>query len=77
MRGGTEGVISLVEKQSIIIKHREGISNRQIALDLGIDKNTVNSYVNKYEEDMRRLFDEHPDMDKEVLAPSIIERRLH
>ena len=67
-------MISLVEKQSIIIKHREGISNRQIALDLGIDKNTVNSYVNKYEEDMRRLFDEHPDMDKEVLAPSIIEK---
>ena len=43
-------MIDLVKKQQIIIKHRGGTSNRQIAIDLGIDKNTVNKYVDEYEE---------------------------
>ena len=67
-------MIVLVQKQQIIIKHREGMSNRKIAKELGIDKNTVNTYVNEYENDLRRLMSEHPDMDKNELAPSIIER---
>ena len=67
-------MINLVQKQNIIIKHREGVSNRKIAIELGIDKNTVNSYVKRYEEDMRKLLEEHPDMDEEVLAPSIVEK---
>lgn len=45
MIGGTEGVISLVQKQNVFIKHREVVSNRQIARELGIDKNTFNTYV--------------------------------
>ena len=66
-------MINLVQKQSIIIKHREGVSNRQIAIDLGIDKNTVNSYVNEYEEELRKLLESNPDMDSETLHPSIME----
>ena len=38
-------MIDLVQKQKIILKHRGGDSNRQIAAELGIDKNTVNKYV--------------------------------
>ena len=66
-------MINLVQKQIIIIKHREGMSNRQIAIELGIDKNTVNRYVKEYEDEMRKLLEEHPDMDEAVLAPGIIE----
>jgi len=68
-----KGVIDLVEKQSIIIKHREGVSNRQIAIELGIDKNTVNTYVNEYEDEVRKLLEEHPEMDKETIPSGIIE----
>ncbi len=74
MRGGKEGVIKLVEKQKIIIKHREGVSNRKIAAELGIDKNTVNSYVNEYERELRELLALNPGMDEAALPPGIMEK---
>jgi len=67
-------VVKLVQKQQIILKHREGVSNREIAVQLGIDKNTVNKYVNQYEEELRRLLESNPDMDCSELPPSIIEK---
>lgn len=69
-----EGVISLVQKQNIIIKHREGVSNRQIARELGIDKNTVNTYVNEYEAEMRRLLEDNSDMNENELSPCILKK---
>ncbi len=69
MRGGKEGVINLVQKQTIIIKHREGVSNRKIAADLGIDKNTVNTYVNEYERELRELLASNPEIDEAELPP--------
>lgn len=66
-------MIGLVEKQKIIIKHRGGTSNRQIAAELGIDKNTVNTYVREYEDEVRRLLEEHPDLNAEVIPTSITE----
>ena len=68
------GVIKLVKKQQIILKHREGVSNREIALQLGIDKNTVNKYVNQYEEELKKLLEANPDMDSSELTPGIIEK---
>ena len=66
-------MISLVQKQTIIIKHREGMSNRQIAAELGIDKNTVNTYVNEYERELRELLASSPEMDDAALPPGIME----
>ena len=67
-------MIRLVKKQQIILKHREGVSNREIALQLGIDKNTVNKYVNQYEEELKKLLEANPDMDSSELTPGIIEK---
>ena len=67
-------MIALVQKQQIILKHREGMSNRKIAKVLGIDKNTVNYYVNEYEAELRRLMAENPDMNENELVPNIIEK---
>lgn len=74
LRGGMEGVIRLIQKQEIILKHRQGISNRKIALELHIDKNTVNKYVAAYDEELEKLHDRDPDAAAEQLAPGIIEK---
>ena len=67
-------MIKLVQKQTIILKHREGLTNREIASLLGIDKNTVNKYVNQYDEELRKLLNENPEMDPQELPPGIIEK---
>ena len=67
-------MIKLVKKQEIILKHRDGMTNREIASFLGIDKNTVNKYVNQYEEDLRCLLERNPEMDPLELPPGIIEK---
>ena len=41
-------MINIIKKNQIITMHRDGISNRKIALKLGISKDTVNSYVKQY-----------------------------
>ena len=69
---GKRGVIDLVEKQKIILRHRDGDSNRQIAADLDIDKNTVNKYVNEYEEAMAKLLASDSEASAEQLPPEIL-----
>lgn len=66
-------MISLVEKQKIILMHREGVSNREIARRLGIDKNTINKYVLDYDEKMKKLMAENPDVNVEELQADILE----
>jgi transposase len=41
-------MIKMIEKQQIIFMHISTISNRKIAAKLGLSKDTVNKYVNKY-----------------------------
>ena len=67
-------MIKLVDKQKIILMHREGVSNRAIAEELKIDKNTVNKYVNQYDEEAKKLHAENPDMDCSELIPDIMEK---
>ncbi len=41
----------MVTKQEVILKHyREGLSQRQIALDLGVSRKTVRKYLKEYED---------------------------
>jgi FixJ family two-component response regulator len=44
-------VATLTQKQKIILKHIDGMSNRSIAKELHMSKDTVNKYIleNEYE----------------------------
>ncbi len=64
----------MIQKQQIILKHRDGLSNRKIAEQLGIDKNTVNTYVKAYDSEIQKLLSENPDADPAELSPSILEK---
>ena len=64
----------MIEKNQIILKHREGVSNREIARQLGVDKNTVNKYVEAYCKKMQSLFTEDPGADLEALQAEICEK---
>ena len=56
-------MINLVIKQRIILAHIDGMSNRAIANVLHLSKDTVNKYVNEYNEKREELLRMHPDMD--------------
>ena len=53
-----ERVISIFTKNEIIVRHKNGQSNRSIAKELGISKNTVNSYIKEYKRLMELLKNE-------------------
>ena len=67
-------MIDLKRKQGIILDHINGLSNREIARKLHISKDTVNKYVNEYEEKKRELLALNPDMDPEELIQAIVEK---
>lgn len=67
-------MIPMSIKQKIILKHRDGDSNRKIAEELGIDKNTVNKYVKEYEEWIRSMLAHDPEADLDVLPEYILEK---
>ena len=64
-------MIKLIDKQKIYLMHRDGVSNRQIATRLGIDKNTVNKYVAAFDKEMQGLLAEGSDT--ATLPESIIQ----
>ena len=61
-------------KQQVILQHRDNISNRQIARNLGINRETVNKYVQEYEKKLEELLTANPEMDPEEIPPDIIEK---
>ena len=66
-------MIDLIKKQQVILKHNDGVSNRQIAKELGIDKNTVNKYVNEYDKKLKALMEKDPTVDPQMLISAILE----
>lgn len=67
-------MIKLTEKQKIISKHLSGISNRDIAKELHISKNTVNKYVNEYDSAQAALVAQNPTVDQEEIIETFMER---
>ena len=67
-------MISLVIKQRIILAHIDGMSNRAIANILHLSKDTVNKYVNEYNEKREELLRMHPDMDTSEIIQAFIEK---
>ena len=67
-------MINLVIKQRIILAHIDGMSNRAIANMLHLSKDTVNKYVNEYDEKRDELLRTHPDMDVSEIIQAFIEK---
>lgn len=67
-------MIDLVIKQRIILAHIDGMSNRAIANVLHLSKDTVNKYVNEYNEKREELLCMHPDMDTSEIIQAFIEK---
>ena len=54
-----------MNKNEIIIRHKNGDSIRKIAREMGISRNTVRSYIRKYDENIEKL---NKETDKFVVA---------
>jgi len=67
-------VITLIIKQRIILAHIDGMSNRAIANLLHLSKDTVNKYVNEYNEKREELLRMNPDMDTSEIIQAFIEK---
>ena len=65
-------MIDLVIKQRIILAHIDRMSNRAIANLLHLSKDTVNKYVNEYDEKREELLRMHPDMDTAEIIQAFI-----
>ena len=46
---------NLLDKAAIIRLKEQGLSNRGVARELGIDKKTVNKYWNEYKDTLKEL----------------------
>ena len=71
---GNNGVISLKDKQEIILMHiRDGKSKREIARIIGKDRKTVSKYIKEYEENRKKLI-EGGTFRTEDIIQSIVEK---
>ncbi len=67
-------MINLNQEQRIILKHINGMSNRSIAGELHMSKDTVNKYVAEYEQKKQELLANNPEADPRELIHAIIEK---
>lgn len=67
-------MITLTHKQQIILKHIDGLSNREIAKILHISKDTVNKYISEYRQQKEALLLANPQTDCNEIIQSIVEK---
>ena len=67
-------MIDLSVKQQIILYHIDGMSNRAIARKLHISKDTVNKYVNDYDQQKADLMAADPEMDVTEVIQAFVEK---
>lgn len=73
-KAGETEVIDLTRKQQIILRHVDGKSNRAIAQELHISKDTVNKYVSEYESKLAEVLQKDPEAVPEELIQDIVDR---
>ena len=66
----------LSQKQNIIIKHIEGMSNRGIARELHLSKDTVNKYVAEYGQQKADLLRRDPTADPSELIQTLVVQNI-
>ncbi len=67
-------MITLTLKQKIILHHLQGKSNRMIATELKMSKDTINKYVKEYQQQRQELLDINPDMDPEEIIQTFLKK---
>lgn len=68
MHRGTKGMISLMDKQEIILSHfRDGKSQWDIHRKTGIDRKTIRKYIKEYESNKELLLNSKKE-EKELIA---------
>ena len=66
-------MITLTRKQQIIMGHLKGESNRKIAARLHVSRDTVNKYVQEYNEKKEAFYAEHPEGDADEILQAFVE----
>ncbi|WP_160680942.1 helix-turn-helix domain-containing protein [Clostridium sp. C8-1-8] len=64
----------MLQKQKIILKHIEGMTNRAIAKELHMSKDTVKNYIKEYQLQKSELLQTNPEMDTSELIQAIVEK---
>jgi transposase len=67
-------MITLTQKQRVILKHLDGMSNRSIAKEMHMSKDTVNKFITEYAEQKAFLLQQDPDTSSEELIQAIVEK---
>jgi transposase len=73
LKEAKKDVINLNQKQKIIMDHLDGVSNRQIASKLHMSKDTVNKYVNEYDEKRAEILALDPSADPNEIIQAFVE----
>lgn len=75
LKGGRKRkVIDLNQKQKIILAHLDGASNREIARQMHMSKDTINKYVREYDEKRAELLAMDPDMEQSEIIQAFVEK---
>ena len=67
-------MIDLKRKQRIILMHLDGKSNREIATQLHMSKDTINKYVHNYDDAKSKLLKLNPNQDPKEIIQEIVEK---
>lgn len=67
-------MIKLKSKQNILIKYfREGLSQRAIAREVGMDRKTVKRYIEEYESKLQEIENSNGEIDKGELIQNLVD----
>lgn len=63
----------MTQKQQVILQHLNGASNREIGRVMHMSKDTVNKYVNEYNEKRAELLAQDPAMERSEIIQAFVE----
>lgn len=67
-------VIDLTQKQTVILKHLNNVSDREIARQMHMSKDTVNKYVKEYDEKRNELLSMNPELEQSEIIQAFVEK---
>ena len=67
-------MIDLTQKQTVILKHLNNVSNREIARQMHMSKDTVNKYVKEYDEKRNELLSMNPELEQSEIIQAFVEK---